>query len=147
MPKATRRTPFLWATLFLLMLAGCRPVAPSAHAPALVALAPDPQAIAQGRQLYHTLACDSCHGLDAVGSTRTYAPTHNHLRATAEQRIHAADYSGTAQTAAGYIRESIVTPKAYIVAGYAHIRFGMPSFAHLSEREIDALVQFLYAQE
>jgi mono/diheme cytochrome c family protein len=107
----------------------------------------DLAAAAQGKALYHTLACDSCHGLDAVGSTRTYAPTHNHLRATAEQRISAVDYSGQATTAAEYIRESIVDPKAYMVAGYQHVRFGMPSFAHLSEREVNALVQFLLQQE
>ncbi len=107
----------------------------------------DLEAAAQGKALYHTLACDSCHGLDAVGSTRTYAPTHNHLRATAEQRISGVDYTGQATTAAEYIRESIVDPKAYVVAGYQHVRFGMPSFAHLSEREVNALVQFLLQQE
>lgn len=107
----------------------------------------DQEAAAQGKVLYHTLACDSCHGLDAVGSTRTYAPTHNHLRVTAEQRISAADYTGQATTAAEYIQESIVDPKAYRVAGYQHVRFGMPSFAHLSEREVNELVQFLLQQE
>ena len=107
----------------------------------------DPQVVAQGKELYHTLACDSCHGLDAVGSTRTYAPTHNHLRTTAEQRIQATEYTGRATTAADYIRESIVDPKAYVVAGYEHLRFPMPSFARLSEREVDALVQFLSQQE
>lgn len=107
----------------------------------------DLAAVAQGQELYHTLACDSCHGLDAVGSTRTYAPTHNQLRATAEQRIHAADYTGEATTAAEYIRESIIDPKAYVVDGYEHLRFGMTTYAHLSEREINALVQFLLQQE
>ncbi len=107
----------------------------------------DLEAAAQGKQLYHALACDSCHGLDAVGSTRTYAPTHNHLRTTAEQRIRAADYTGQATTAAGYIRESIVDPKVYVVDGYQQVRFGMASFAHLSEREVKALVHFLLQQE
>ena len=107
----------------------------------------DRQAVAQGQELYHTLACDSCHALDAVGSTRTYAPTHNHLRSTAEARIQAADYTGQATTDAEYIRESIVDPKAYVVAGYERLRFGMTAYAHLSEREIDALVQFLLQQE
>src|SRR5262245_14619707 len=32
---------------------------------------------AQCKELYHALACDSCHGLNAVGSTRTYAPLPN----------------------------------------------------------------------
>ena len=107
----------------------------------------DLAAAAQGKELYQTLACDSCHGLDAVGSTRTYAPTHNHLRTTAEQRIGAADYMGQATTAAAYIRESIVDPKIYVVDGYQHVRFGMPSSAHLSEGVVNALIQFLLQQE
>lgn len=107
----------------------------------------DRQAVAQGKELYHTLACDSCHALEAVGSTRTYAPTHNHLRTTAEQRIQAADYTGRAQSAAEYIEESIVDPKAYVVAGYEQLRFGMVVYDHLSEHEINVLVQFLLQQE
>ena len=122
----------LWA-----LLTGCAPPAVKA----------DLQAVAQGKQLYHALACDSCHALDAVGSKPTYAPTHNHLRATAEQRILAPNYTGRAKTAAEYIRESLVEPKAYVVDGYEHVRFGMASYAHLSEREVNALVQFLYQQE
>lgn len=119
------------------VVVGCTPVTPQV----------DLKAAAAGKTLYHTLACDSCHGLDAVGSTRTYGPTHNHLRTTAEARIHAADYSGQATTTAEYIRESIVDPKAHLVDGYEHIRFGMPSFAHLSEHDINALVNFLMQQE
>lgn len=119
------------------LAAGCRPAAPPV----------DPATIAHGKALYHALACDSCHGLDAVGSTRSYAPTHNHLRATAGQRVHASDYAGQARSAADYIRESIVDPTAYVVDGYRQLRFGMPSFAYLSERDIDALVRFLMQQE
>ncbi len=118
-------------------LAGCKPAA----------LQADPETIARGKELYHALSCDRCHGLDAVGSTRTYAPTHNHIRTTAEQRIHDPDYAGKATSVAEYIRESIVDPKAYIVAGYRHLRFDMPSYTHLSERDVDALVQFLSQQE
>jgi nitric oxide reductase subunit C len=123
--------------------AGCAPLAAVADAQTVA----DPGTVAQGKQLYHTLACDSCHGLEAAGSQRTYGPSHNHLRATAEQRIHAPDYSGEAKTAAEYIHESIVDPKAYLVAGYEHVRFGMPSFAYLTEHEVNALVQFLVGQE
>ena len=107
----------------------------------------DPQVVAHGKELYHDLACDSCHGLDAVGSTRTYAPTHNHLAVTAAKRIRAADYTGQATSAAGYVRESIVDPQAHVVEGYRHLRFGMASYAHLSERDIAALVQFLLQQQ
>ena len=106
------------------MAAGCTP--PTAKA--------ELQTIELGKQIHHTRACDSGHALDAVGSRRTYAPTHNHLRATAEQRIHAPNYRGKAKTAAEYIRGSIVEPKAYVVDGYEHVRFGMPSFADLSEK-------------
>jgi mono/diheme cytochrome c family protein len=119
------------------LAAGCRPTTPPA----------DPATIAHGKALYHALACDSCHGLDVVGSTRSYAPTHNHMRATAGQRIQGSDYASRARSAADYIRESIVDPSAYVVDGYRQLRFGMPSFAHLSERDIDALVQFLMQQQ
>lgn len=133
-----------WLSILLAaVLAGCAPLAAVADTQAVA----DSATIAQGKQLYHTLACDSCHGLDAAGSQRTYGPTHNHLRATAEQRIHTPNYSGKAKTAAEYIHESIVEPKAYLVAGYEHVRFGMPPFAYLTEREINALVQFLVGQE
>lgn len=128
----------LWISLSITaLLASCIPNRPRI----------DAQAAAEGRQLYHVLACDSCHALDAVGSTRTYAPTHNHLCATAEQRIHAADYTGKAQTAEEYIAESIVEPRVYAVAGYEHLRFGMPTYAHLSDRDVHELVQFLCYQE
>jgi mono/diheme cytochrome c family protein len=119
------------------LAASCRPAAPPV----------DPVTLAHGKALYHALACDSCHGLDAVGSTRSYAPTHNHMRAMAGQRILASDYTGQARSAADYIRESIVDPTAYVVDGYRQIRFGMPSFAYLTERDLDALVQFLLQQE
>jgi hypothetical protein len=102
----------------------------------------DLQAAAHGKELYVTLVCDSCHGLDAVGSTRSYAPTHNQMRATAEQRIQTADYSGQANTAAEYIRESIVNPKAYVVDGYQQLRFGMASYAHL-DRLLDGSLYLL----
>lgn len=105
------------------------------------------QTAARGRQLYVSLACDRCHGLESVGSQRNYAPTHNHMRATAGQRILASDYTGKATTAAGYIRESIMDPIAYVVPGYEHLRFKMPSFGHLDKRDVDALVQFLMQQQ
>ena len=132
-----------WPITLTLMLVfvSCRPQTP---APVPTA---DMQVIAQGKQLYQSLACNSCHGLEAVGSVRTYAPSHNHMAVMAEQRIHTTGYTGKATTAADYIRESIVDPKAYIVPGYEHIRFSMPSFAHLSERDVDALVQFLLQQQ
>lgn len=135
--RATERYQRLIIVSIGSLVVSCAPTTPQV----------DPQILAQGQALYQTLACDSCHALDAVGSTRTYAPTHNHLRATAAARILAADYTGHATTAAEYIHESIVDPKAYVVAGYEKLRFGMAAYDHLSERELNALVQFLLQQE
>ena len=130
-----------WPITLMLVFVSCRPQTP---APVPTA---DMQVIAQGKQLYQSLICNSCHGLDAVGSVRTYAPSHNHMAAVAEQRIQSSGYTGKATTAAEYIRESIVDPKAYLVPGYEHVRFAMPSFAHLNEGDVQALVQFLLQQK
>jgi hypothetical protein len=62
---------------------------------------------------------------------------------TAQRRIADPGYTGAAATAADYIEESIVNPRAYLVPGYDRSRFVMPAFTTLGERELQALVQLL----
>jgi hypothetical protein len=66
---------------------------------------------------------------------------------TAEQRIKEAQYTGSASSAAEYIHESILDPKIYRVAGYEHTQHQMPAYVHLSETDVDALVQMLLQQK
>jgi hypothetical protein len=53
---------------------------------------------------------------------------------------------GGATTAREYIRESIVSPDAYLVPGYEVTSHHMPAYGHLEEGEIQALVQLLLVQ-
>jgi hypothetical protein len=68
------------------------------------------------------------------------------MGATAAQRILDPAYGGTATTAADYLAESILEPGAFLVPGYATSAHPMPSFAHLPEADITALVELLLAQ-
>lgn len=102
------------------------------------------EALARGLQVYRSSGCLGCHALTAAGSNATVGPTHNGLRATAAQRIADAGYTGSATSAADYIRESIVNPTIYLVPGFDSLP--MPVFDTLSQEDLDALVQFLLAQ-
>lgn len=103
--------------------------------------------VEHGLAVYKQQYCGLCHQLDAAGTAGQFGPPHNGLGLTAEQRLHDPHYTGTATTAAEYIHESIITPKAYLVPGYEHTAHHMPAYGHLSESDVDALVQFLLHQK
>jgi mono/diheme cytochrome c family protein len=106
-----------------------------------------PALIERGLQVYQQSYCGLCHQLDAAHTAGKFGPTHNHMGATAASRIQDASYTGAARTAAEYIRESIVSPQVYIVAGYENSQYHMPAFANLSEADLNALVQMLLQQK
>ena len=103
--------------------------------------------IAYGLQVYKQQYCGICHQLDFANTAGMLGPTQNDMGTIAEQRIEDSRYTGQATTAAGYIRESIVDPAAYYVEGYEQSRHHMPAVTHLSEAELDALVQMLLQQK
>jgi mono/diheme cytochrome c family protein len=124
----------------LLLGVGCQGV--------LATPVPEPTATAQvdmayAAQLYRALNCSSCHQLNGVDPSPRPGPTHNGMGTTAEARIRDPAYAGVATTPAEYIRESIVSPRAYVVEGFRRTRLVMPAFANLEERELNALVQML----
>jgi len=99
-----------------------------------------------GASVYQAKGCIGCHQLDAVGAVGAVGPTHNGMGATAEARIAAPDYTGTATTAEEYIIESIRNPGAYIVPNYpAGVMQPYPP-EQINDAELDALVQFLLEQ-
>ena len=104
---------------------------------ALVSIAceepPATEPVARGRQLYRKLDCGRCHFIDGQGGR--VAPELTHIGTVADTRRPGA-------TDEEYIRESILTPGAYIVPGFNDV---MPRglARNLSPADLNALVLFL----
>ena len=118
----------------LVSLGGCQGASADADILALVT---------RGKEVYRTQFCGTCHVLTSLGTGGRFGPTHDGVGAAAEERIRDPAYRGTAQTAEEYIMESILDPGAYRVPGFGGTRFVMPSYGHLPEGDIQALVQML----
>ncbi|MEQ8232657.1 MAG: cytochrome c oxidase subunit II [Gammaproteobacteria bacterium] len=87
----------------------------------------------RGGALFESLGCASCHAADSA----TPAPD---LHGVAGREVTLADGS-TLRADAEYIRESILAPRARVVAGYDPI---MPSFeGQLEDAELRALVAYV----
>jgi nitric oxide reductase subunit C len=104
---------------------------------------------ARGAQLFARLPCASCHDITKPLPGGDVCPNLGNIATEAARIVRARDYRGKAKDAAGYIRESIVDPNAYVVPGAAYRQPNgqsvMPKdFAHtLSPADIDDLVAFL----
>lgn len=134
------------AAVFVMAIASCaRAPIPTAPAPTAV-LAGDP---ARGAKLFPTLPCSSCHDVTHPYPGGEVAPNLGNLATEAARIVTSPDYHGKATDAAGYIRESIVDPNAYIVpGGVYHTADGKSvmenDFAQkLTPRQIDDLVAYL----
>ena len=106
----------------------------------------DPIAIGEALFRQAPPGCNACHstaaGVNLVG------PTLAGIATTAASRVAAADYTGKASDAAGYIRESIVQPNASLVPGTNYSANGQsfmpPGFDQtLEPAQVDALVAYL----
>jgi cytochrome c551/c552 len=87
---------------------------------------------ANGKALFASNGCVSCHTYKPAGSKATVGPDLDKLATYAKQAKQPLDK---------FVRESIVNPNAYVQSGYpANV---MPSFASLQEPQINALVTFL----
>jgi nitric oxide reductase subunit C len=127
-----------------------RPVVLRPRAPAPPTATPKPATadrIAVGKQVYLSHYCGSCHTLAAAGTTGIFGPSHDHIGTVAGQRIASPRYHGAAKTATEYIRESIVTPGAFLAPTAAFSHQQMPPFTNLSSEELDALAYFLVQQK
>ncbi len=70
--------------------------------------------VAYGEEVYYGRGgCAQCH--DSAGGR---APVLDSVAAEAAARYTSAEYTGTASDAIGYLRESMVEPSAFVVAGY-----------------------------
>ena len=102
--------------------------------------------LTQGIEIYHQNYCGVCHTLTVAGTKGTFGPNQDNMGVTAEQRILDPSYKGSATTADAYLLESLVNPQAHFVDGYQLTRHKMPSFAHLSDESLQALVKMLLQQ-
>ena len=118
-----------------------------ARRPARVAAAPGDAA--RGAKLFETLPCVSCHDISRPLPGGDICPNLGNITTEATRIIRDRAYRGRAKDAAGYIRESIVDPNAYIVPGAAYRQADgqsvMPkTFGQtLSASDLDDLVAFL----
>jgi len=115
--------------------------------PARHAVAPGDAA--RGATLYETLPCASCHDISRPWPGGDICPNLGNIATEAARIIRQPDYHGHATDAAGYIRESIVDPNAYIVPGPTYRQADgqsvMPkTFGQsLAPAQLDDLVAFL----
>lgn len=104
--------------------------------------APAPVSVEEGRRLYQLYGCMACHSIDNTAMAKLGPPFKGLY---GSQRTLA---GGVVRVVAdeAYIRESILTPSARVVAGYERGGAGMPSFAGvLTDTQIDSLVLFIKA--
>ncbi|QPC83956.1 c-type cytochrome [Phototrophicus methaneseepsis] len=107
----------------------------------------DEALLEEGRASYLHNYCGSCHQLTAANTRGTFGPSHDHIGTIAAERVTTEGYTGTATTAEGYLRESLLDPLVYSAPGYEATNHHMPAYTHLPDEEIDALVYFLLHQE
>jgi nitric oxide reductase subunit C len=104
---------------------------------------------ARGARLFATLPCASCHDITRPLPGGDICPNLGNIATEAARIIRLREYRGKARDAAGYIRESIVDPNAYIVPGpnyrVATGQSVMPNIfgQTLSPADLDDLVAFL----
>src|SRR5438105_2328594 len=87
-----------------------------------------------GAAVFKNNGCGACHTLQAAGSSAKVGPDLDKLPAYAKQ----AD-----QSLETFVRDSIVTPNAYIQPGYPKNVMPQTFGQALSKQQLDALVQYL----
>ncbi len=87
-----------------------------------------------GESLYRSRACNTCHTTDGSGSVGpTFKGIYGHQVILSDLKTVTVDEN--------YIRESILDPRAKVVAGFQPV---MPTYqGRLRDREIDALIAYL----
>jgi nitric oxide reductase subunit C len=154
----SHRSSITWTSIaiFAIALAACAP-SPTATAPAatpIAATTPTPAGNpVRGAKLFAQLPCNSCHDVTLPFPGGEATPNLGNIATEAARIVTSPDYHGKATDAAGYIRESIVDPNAYIVHGASYRtsdgKSAMESdFAQkLTPQQIDDLVAYLMTLE
>lgn len=98
---------------------------------------PAQEPVARGRQIYRKLDCGRCHVIDGEGGR--IGPELTHIGTAAAERAPGVGPDD-------YLRESVLSPGAYVVPGYNDV---MPRglARDLSPADLEALVRYLRAHE
>lgn len=122
--------------------------APGQQPPGARPMAGNQDPIALGQALFRSVTpnCTACHSV--APGVNLAGPSLAGLATRAAQHVGAPDYKGQAKDAAGYIRESITHPSAYLVPGAMYSANGtsfMPdTYAKsLTPEQLDQLVAYL----
>lgn len=91
--------------------------------------------------LFMERGCIACHVVEP-GQEPTVGPSLVGVATRSAETIQSPTYTGQAETPEAYIRESILTPKIYVVDGYAPLMPGTYA-ASLSEEDLDELITYL----
>jgi nitric oxide reductase subunit C len=123
-------------------------VGQGAAASTAAAPAPSNEPVALGQALFNATppGCSACHSISP--GVNLAGPTLADIASRAAQVLKDPNYHGKAKDAAGYIRESITDPNAYVVPGPTYSADGrsiMPgNFGKdLTPQQIDQLVAYL----
>ena len=100
----------------------------------------------RGLVVYKEQYCGICHQLDSAGTRGTFGPSHNGMASLAAARLDDPAYNGTATDVYSYLYESIIEPDVYNVEGFEMSLHRMPSYRHIPEDDLEALLVFLAGQ-
>lgn len=103
--------------------------------------------LARGRQIFSEQGCNACHALKDANAKGVVGPALDGIGTKAGNIIKDPGYKGQAKSGDDYIRESIVSPNAYIVPGFAANVMPQDFGKRLSPDDLNALVQYLSAQK
>lgn len=90
-----------------------------------------------GQQIYTSYGCNACHSLDGSSMTGpTWKGLFGKTRVLTDNSEVVADEN--------YLRTSIVSPSSEVVKGYGNV---MPSFAYLSDKQIEGVIAYIKTLE
>ncbi len=100
----------------------------------------------RGLAVYKEQYCGVCHQLNAAGTRGIFGPSHDGMRDLAAARIRDPAYRGAASDIYAYLHESIVEPDVYYVEGFALSQHRMPTYRHIPDEDLEALIVYLAEQ-
>jgi cytochrome c oxidase subunit 2 len=104
-------------------------------------------ATVDGKAVFQQYGCAVCHTLAAAGAAGQVGPSLDGIGTKAASIIKEAGYHGQAKDAAGFIKESIVSPNAYVAPGFQPNVMPQDFGKQMSAQQLDALVQYLAGQK